>query len=105
MQQKVEKMIKALFPDAIPGKDFAVKIINGRAAISAWDSVKLGMPPGIEKIHEMYMKYARRRKAVLPGFDASDPLPYLSEEKVRRAVEQPRPRSEVFNGVIFTKVK
>lgn len=105
MQQKVEKMVKALFPDAVPGKDFSVKIINGRAAITAWDSVKLGMPPGIEKIHEMYMKYARRRKEILPGFDDTDPLPYLSEHKAYRAVEQPRQRSEVFNGVIFTKVK
>ncbi len=104
MQQKVEKMIKALFPDAVPGKDFSVKIFNGRAAITSWDSVKLGMPPGIEKIHEMYMKYVQRRKAVLPGFDASDPLPYLNEPKVRRAAEIAKKRTEVFNGVIFTKV-
>ena len=55
MQYKVEKMVTALFPDAIPGKDFTVQIIDGKAVITSWNSIKLGFNPGIEKIHDMYI--------------------------------------------------
>ena len=105
MQYKVEKMIKALFPDAIPGKDFSVKVLDGKAVITSWDSIKLGFNPGIEKIHDMYMKYVQKRKSIIPKFDDADPLPYLSEKKVRRAVETPLKNAEIFNGLAFTKVQ
>lgn len=106
MQYKVEKMVTALFPDAIPGKDFSVKISDGKAVITSWNSIKLGFNPGIEKIHEMYMKYVQKRKSIIPKFDDSDPLPYLSEKKVRVAEEVPLKRNtEIFNGLAFTKVQ
>jgi hypothetical protein len=106
MQYNVEKMVTALFPDAIPGKDFMVQIVDGKAVITSWNSIKLGFNPGIEKIHEMYMKYVQKRKSIIPTFDDSDPLPYLSQKKVRVAVETPeKQRTEIFNGLAFTKVQ
>ena len=105
MQYKVEKMVTALFPDAIPGKDFTVQIVDGKAVITSWNSIKLGFNPGIEKIHEMYMRYVQKRKSIIPKFDDSDPLPYLSEKKVRLAVGMPEKQREIFNGIAFTKVQ
>ena len=105
MKQKAEKMIKFLFPDAVPGKDFEIQILpNKTAVITRWDAVKLGANPGIEKLHSIYMTKVKQRKAVLPTFDDTDPLPYLSAEKVRRASPPVKPVTEIFNGVAFTKV-
>lgn len=108
MKRKVEKMIVALLPDAVPGEDFEVAILpNNTAEIIRWDSAKLGPFPGLAKLREMYLKYAERRKKIMPNFDDSDPLPYMAEkpkEAVRRMYDVSHlPTVEVINGVAFAR--
>lgn len=110
MKQKVERMIVALIPDAVPEVDFTVEILpNGTAAVTKWDNHKLGPFPGLEKLREMYMRYAERRKRIMPNFDNSDPLPYMAEkkdEKARRVFDVSRlPVVDVVNGVAFKKME
>lgn len=108
MQKKVEKMIVALLPDAVPGVDFKVEILpDGTAEITHWDTAKLGTFPGLKRLREMYLRFADRRKKLMPSFDSSDPLPYLAEkpkETVRRTFNITNvPTVEVINGVAFSK--
>jgi hypothetical protein len=103
MDQRIIKMVTALFPDAIPDIDFYVEVMNESAIITKWNELKLGKNPGMQKIHDLYMGYARKKKEILPQFDATDPLPFLSEKKAFRSVEfNPEP-IEVFNGLAFQK--
>ena len=108
MQKKVEKMVVALLPDAVPGVDFEVAILPDKTAeIISWDTDKLGKFPGLPKLREMYLKYAERRKKIMPNFDDSDPLPYMAEkpkETVRRMFDvSALPTVEVINGVAFER--
>ena len=103
MEEKLAKMVTALFPDAIPDEDFAFEIIGGKAVITKWNELKLGRAPGIEKIHDLYMNYVNKKKGILPNFDDSDPLPYLSEKRAFRALEINTQPIEVFNGCTFQK--
>ena len=108
MKKNVEKMVVALLPDAIPGEDFEVAILpNSTAEIIKWDTAKLGMFPGLARLREMYLKYAERRKKIMPNFDDSDPLPYMAKktkESVRRMFDvSALPTVEVINGIAFEK--
>ena len=104
MEEKLAKMVTALFPDAIPDEDFAIEIIADQTAvITKWNELKLGRNPGLKKIHDLYMNYAKKKKGILPNFDDSDPLPYLSEKRAFRALEINTQPIEVFNGFAFQK--
>ena len=110
MKNKVENMIVSLLPDAIPGEDFEVAILpDNTAEIISWDVAKLGVFPGLAKLRDMYLKFAARRKKIMPNFDDSDPLPYMTkknEEKVRRMYDVSHlPTVEVINGIAFAKRK
>lgn len=109
MIKKAEKMIVSLLPDAIPGVDFVLEPMpDNTIQVTYWDVAKLGIFPGLDKLREMYLKYAARRKKIIPNFDDSDPLPYLAEkpeeETNRRMVDvSALPIVEVINGVAFAK--
>ena len=104
MEQKIAKMVTALFPDAIPGEDFLIELLADKTAvITKWNELKLGKNPGLQKIHDLYMVYAKKKKELLPNFDDSDPLPYLSKKKAFRSFELKQEPIEVFNGCTFQK--
>lgn len=103
MEEKLAKMVTALFSDAIPGEDFAIEMIGEKAVITKWNELKLGRNPGLQKIHDLYMNYAKKKKGILPNFDDSDPLPYLKEQRIFRTVEINTEPIEVYNGCTFQK--
>lgn len=88
---KVEQMITALLPDAVPGEDFELVLTaDNRAEVISWNEHKLGAFPGLLKMREIFLAYAKKRKAKMPTFDASDPLPYMAEqpkEQARRMIQ------------------
>lgn len=89
-KEKVIQMITSLLPDAVPGVDFEIVITaEGRAEITAWNENKLGVFPGLAKLREIYLPYAKKRREKMPSFDDSDPLPYMAEpkESARRMVQ------------------
>lgn len=104
MEQKTAKMVTSIFPDAIPGEDFLIELMPDKtAAITKWNELKLGKNPGLQKIHDLYVVYAKKKKELLPNFDDSDPLPYLSEKKAFRSFELKQELIEVFSGCTFQK--
>ena len=104
MEQKIAKMVTVLFPDAIPGEDFSIEVLADKTAvITKWNELKLGKNPGLQKIHDLFIVYAKKKKELLPNFDDSDPLPYLSEKKAFRSFEMKQEAIEVFNGCTFQK--
>lgn len=104
MKPELSKMVKSLFPDAVPEVDFDIELLSdGTAIITTWNELKLGKNPGIRKIHELYMNYAKKKKELIPSFDAADPLPYLSAKKAFRSFELKQEPIEVFNGCTFQK--
>lgn len=109
MKEKVERMITALLPDAIPGKDFAVEIDSAnKAHIIYWNSGKLGEFPGLEKLRDVFLRYAQKLKEKMPNYDASDPLPYLAEQpKARRMTIDSLPKVDVqtFGNTVFVREK
>lgn len=106
MKHAIEKMIQTLLPDAIPGKDFVIEEIgDGTAILSNWNTQKLGPNPGLERLHDMYMKYVTRRKATVPTVDASDPMPYLAEQRARRARQLETGKVEILGNYAFQKVR
>lgn len=111
IKRNVEKMILELFPDAIPDKDFSIQLLpDNTVAISNWNAFKLGTMPELTKMHTIYMRRVKRRKELMPDSDDTDPLPYLSakpeEEKSRRASEsQHTAKPEIFNGLVFTRIR
>lgn len=108
MKSKVEQMITTLLPDAIPGTDFVVAITEDETAqILHWNSGKLGAFPGLEKMREVYLKYAKKRKEKLPSFDDSDPLPYMAEKARRMLNVDQLPKVDVQNvgGMWFVREK
>lgn len=87
---KVSEMITALLPDAIPGEDFDIVITaDNHAEVIGWNERKLGQFPGLAKMREIFLAYAKKRKAKMPSFDDSDPLPYMAEpqEQGRRMIQ------------------
>jgi hypothetical protein len=83
---KVEQMITALLPDALPGEDFELVLTaDNRAEVISWNEHKLGSFPGLAKMREIFLAYAKKRKAKMPTFDASDPLPYMAEQPQAQA--------------------
>lgn len=88
---KVEQMIMALLPDALPGVDFELVLTaDNHAEVIKWNEHKLGQFPGLAKMREIFLAYAQKRKAKMPTFDASDPLPYMAEqskEQARRMIQ------------------
>ena len=88
---KVSDMITTLLPDAIPGEDFDIVITaDNHAEVINWNERKLGQFPGLAKMREIFLAYAKKRKAKMPTFDASDPLPYMAEqpkEQARRMIQ------------------
>lgn len=82
--EKINKMIIALLPDAVPGVDFQVVVTaDDRAEVTMWNENKLGRFPGLERLREIFLCYARKRKEKMPTFDDSDPLPYLEHKDVK----------------------
>ena len=89
-KDKIARMITFLLPDAIPGVDFDVVITaDGHAEITSWNENKLGAFPGLAKLREIYLPYAKKRREKMPSFDDSDPLPYMAEspETARRMIQ------------------
>lgn len=87
---KIDRMITALLPDAVPDVDFEVVLTaDNRAEIIKWNENKLGQFPGLTKMREIFLNYAKKRKAKMPTFDDSDPLPYMAEpkEQARRMIQ------------------
>jgi hypothetical protein len=91
MKERVEQMICTLLPDAVPGEDFEIVITaDNHAEVTKWNENKLGKFPGLAKMREIFLAYAQKRKAKMPTFDASDPLPYMAEqpkEQARRMIQ------------------
>jgi hypothetical protein len=90
MKSKVEQMICTLLPGSVPDEDFKVVITpDNHAEIVYWNDYKLGAFPGLAKLREIFLEYAKKRKAKMPDFDDSDPLPYMAEpqEKSRRMIQ------------------
>lgn len=86
---RVEQMVTTLLPDAIPGEDFTIILTaDNRAEVTNWNDRKLGPFPGLAKMREVFLNYAQKRKAKMPSFDDSDPLPYMAElpEQARRMI-------------------
>jgi hypothetical protein len=82
MKRRVEQMICTLLPDAVPDEDFKVVITpENHAEIVYWNDHKLGAFPGLAKLREIFLEYAKKRKEKMPSFDDSDPLPYMAETK------------------------
>lgn len=75
------------------------------AMLSNWNTQKLGPNPGLERLHDMYMKYVTRRKATVPTVDASDPMPYLAEQRARRARQLETGKVEILGNYAFQKVR
>lgn len=87
---KVSDMIITLLPDAIPGEDFDIVITaDNHAEVINWNERKLGQFPGLAKMREVFLTYARKRKTKMPNSDDSDPLPYMAEpkEQARRMIQ------------------
>ena len=103
MEERTAKMVTALFPDAVPGVDFSIEMVGEKAVITKWNELKLGRNPGLQKIHDLYLNYAKKKKGINPNFDDSDPLPYLSEQRTFRAMEINTSPIEVYNGCTFQK--
>ena len=91
MKERVEQMMCTLLPDAVPGEDFEIVITaENHAEVIRWNERKLGVFPGLAKMREIFLNYAKKRKAKLPNFDDSDPLPYMAEppkEQARRMIQ------------------
>lgn len=108
---RVEQMITALLPDAIPDEDFEIVLTaDNRAEVVGWNERKLGQFPGLAKMREIFLTYARKRKAKMPTFDDSDPLPYMAEqpEQVRRVIQLnqlPVVDVTTMNGTTFIRKK
>jgi hypothetical protein len=82
MKSRVEQMICTLLPDAVPDEDFKVVITpENHAKVVYWNDYKLGGFPGLAKLREIFLEYAKKRKEKMPSFDDSDPLPYMAESK------------------------
>lgn len=87
---RVERMVTTLLPDAIPGEDFEIVLTaDNHAEVISWNENKLGQFPGLAKMREIFLNYAKKRKAKMPTFDDSDPLPYMAEpkEQARRMIQ------------------
>ena len=105
MKKAIEKMIQTLLPDAIPEKDFSIEELgDGTAMLSGWNTVKLGPNPGLERLHDMYMQYVMRRKETVPTIDDSDPMPYLAEQRARRAREITDKKVEIIGNCAFRRI-
>ena len=75
-----QHMITAQYPYAVPGEDFTVKTgEDGHPAIGYWNAEKLGPEPSLTTLHANYMRWAMRKKEMLPKFDDSDPAPWLNK--------------------------
>ncbi|MBO5681722.1 MAG: hypothetical protein J6T08_08425 [Lentisphaeria bacterium] len=86
---RVAEMIATLLPDAIPGDDFEIVLTaDNHAEVLRWNERKLGVFPGLAKMREVFLSYAKKRKEKMPSFDDSDPLPYMAEppEQARRMI-------------------
>lgn len=109
MKGRVEQMICTLLPDAVPDEDFTVAITaDNHAEILHWNERKLGQFPGLAKMREVFLSYAKKRKEKMPNFDDSDPLPYLAQEKGRRMIQLDKlPLVDVttIGGATFIKEK
>lgn len=105
MKYAIDKMIQTLLPDAIPGKDFVIEEVgDGTAMLSQWNATKLGPNPGLEQLHDMYMRYVMRRKATIPTIDVTDPMPYLAEQRARRAREITDKKVEIIGNCAFRRI-
>lgn len=108
---RVEQMITALLPDAIPGEDFEIVLTaDNHAEVIGWNERKLGPFPGLAKMREVFLAYAQKRKAKMPTFDDSDPLPYMAEpkEQARRMIQLnqlPVVDVTTMNGTTFIRKK
>ena len=90
MKRRVEQMICTLLPDAVPDEDFKVVITpEDHAEIVYWNDYKLGEFPGLAKLREIFLDYAKERKSKTPNFDDSDPMPYMAipKENARRMIQ------------------
>ena len=55
-------MICTLLPDAVPDEDFKVIItLENHAEIVYWNDHKLGGFPGLAKLREIFLEYAKKR--------------------------------------------
>lgn len=85
-----ERMIHCTYPNAIPGKDFTVMTgADGNPEIDYWNAEKLGIEPSISAIHASYMRWAKKKKELLPTFDDTDPAPWLNKHTARMPEKQP----------------
>lgn len=85
-----ERMIHCTYPNAIPGKDFTLMTgEDGNPVIDYWNKEKLGVEPSICAIHASYMRWAKKKKELLPTFDDSDPAPWLNKNFEDVAEKQP----------------
>lgn len=102
--KQIEKMIVTIMPDAVPGEDFKVEFDeNDRPFLVRWNSAKLGPAHSLEEFHSAYMDRVRRKAAVIPGFDTTDPMPWMAEQREMRARKLPERQAEIINGVAFER--
>lgn len=74
-----DKMIKFIYPDAVPGVDYIERITpDGKVELAEWNERKLGPMPELMQLHAAYMRDVQRRKEYLPTTDTTDPAPWLN---------------------------
>lgn len=74
------KMIKFIYPDAVPGVDFTERSTeDGKVELAYWNERKLGSKPELMQLHAAYMRDVMRRKEYLPKTDTTDPAPWLND--------------------------
>jgi hypothetical protein len=89
-----ERMIHCTYPNAIPGKDFTLMTgKDGNPEIDYWNTEKLGVEPSISAVHASYMRWAKKKKELLPTFDDTDPAPWLNKQ---HNVNHPEERAETY---------
>lgn len=108
LKEKIERMITALIPDAVPGEDFVIKIENNNEpTFTYWKTEKLGPPHTFDDFHTIYMRFIKARKNANPMIDDSDPMPWLTAAKERalRAKTERDNIPEVVNGTVLKRVR
>lgn len=85
----LKKMIVCQYPYAVPDEDFTIKTgENGHPEIGYWNTEKLGTEPSLTAMHANYMRWAKRKKEMLPKFDDSDPAPWLNAVEDRTEISR-----------------
>lgn len=105
---ELNKMVVALFPDAIPNADFEIEFNQNHFPIlTYWRTEKLGPKHSISEIHSVYMRFSKRLEQLNPDEKFIDPMPELTKERERalRSRAEHSNIPEIVDGTVLKRVR